>query len=47
MNHPIGYKCPKCGEYSDKQTEIKRIGKEWFRFTYGCGHQDTARLKSL
>ena len=47
MTLPIGYKCPKCGEYSDKPTKVKRLGKGWMRFIYGCGHIDTARPKTI
>ena len=47
MKHPIGYKCPKCGVYSDKPTEIKKLGKGWLRFTYECGHIETVRPKTI
>ena len=47
MTHPIGHKCPVCGEYSDKQTKIKRLGKGWLRFSYGCGHTETTRPKTI
>ncbi len=47
MRHPIGYKCPICGEYSDKPTQIKRLGKGWMRFIYGCGHEQSTRPKGI
>ena len=47
MPLPKGYKCPKCGEYSDKKTKVIEIGNGWYKFIYGCGHQEKSRMKTI
>ena len=42
-----GYLCPVCKTYSIKETTIKKLGKGWLLFQYGCGHSTKERPKSI